>query len=194
MTQFEHEYRTAVDKGIGLFMRGGYANVSIEDIIKSSGLNRYSIYSAYGGKLEFFIACVRQYCAVALESVKKLVDDRSITPAEAARRNLYAAAEMMWERKAGCLVCDSLVEIRTIDPKLEAECISYFDTKENMLERLFERARKEGSLAKNLEPKKAASIFLVFKFGLTNEIKRDRGIDDIKGSIDAFISSLIPEN
>src|SRR3990167_2910031 len=112
VTHTSEQYDYAISEGIKLFTRMGFGNVSIDDIVSASGLNRYAIYSAFGAKSDFFKACVRRYCATQIENLEKLTNDPSITPREAVRRNLYAAAEEMSASQAGCLVCENFTDMR----------------------------------------------------------------------------------
>lgn len=171
-------------------MRRGFANVSIDDIVSASGLNRYAIYSAFGTKADFFRACVRRYCTSSVDALEKLANDPSISPKEAVRRNLYTAAEDMCESHAGCLVCENLTDMRQHTPELAEYCLTYYSTKEGIIARLLSSAQKSGSFPAGIDPAHAAAAFMIFKFGLSNEVKRNAGIDLLRRKIDAFVSSL----
>lgn len=190
MTHTAEQFDYAVSEGIKLFMRKGFVNVSIDDIVSATGLNRYAIYSAFGTKADFFRACVRRYCAAAVDSVERLTNDASIAPKEAARANLYAAAKEMCEVRAGCLVCENMTEMRQYMPELEAYCREYYATKEKILAKFFARALRSGAIPPEIEPDQGAAAFMIFKFGLSNEVKRTPDFELLKGKIDAFISAM----
>ena len=193
MTHTSEQYDYAISEGIKLFTRMGFGNVSIDDIVAASGLNRYAIYSAFGTKADFFKACVRRYCATSIESLENLTDDPSITPKEAVRRNLYAAAEDMCGTRAGCLVCENLTDMRHYTPDLAEYCQNYYSTKEKIMTKLFASARRSGSIPAGIAPNHAASAFMIFKFGLSNEVKRNTGLDLLHKKIDAFVSAMFRE-
>lgn len=190
MTHTSEQYDYAISEGIKLFTRMGFGNVSIDDIVSASGLNRYAIYSAFGAKSDFFKACVRRYCSTQVDNLKKLTSDPSITPKEAVRRNLYEAAEYMCAARAGCLVCENLTDMRHYTPELAEFCQNYFSTKETIIEKLFSRPQKSGSIPADIEPGHAASAFMIFKFGLSNEVKRNTDLPLLRKRIDAFVSAM----
>ena len=190
MTQAAEQYDAAIAAGIKLFTQKGYVNVSIDDIVSCTGLNRYSIYSAFGTKADFFKVCVRRYCATAVDSLQRLVNDAKLSPREAARTNLYVAAEEMCDAQAGCLVCENMTEMMLIAPELAEHCRAYYAAKEKILGEFFARASRAKRIPSDIDPDQAAAAFLVFKFGLSNEVKRSPDVAAIKKKIDAFISAM----
>lgn len=192
VTHTADQYDYAVSEGIKLFMRKGFVNVSIDDIVSASGLNRYAIYSAFGTKLDYFKACVHEYCRRSIASLERLSNSRQLSAADAARQNLYNAADEMCEFQSGCLVCENITAMRVYAPDLAEFCVRYFKTKEDLVLEIFLRARETGELAPHLDPAMTASTFLIFKFGLSNEIKRTPDPDTVRRKIDSFIVSLFP--
>lgn len=173
-------------------MRQGYEATTIGDLVAATGLNRYALYTAFGGKAEIFAACLKNYCETALENLKMLAVTESISPQDAALINLEAAAEMMCETKAGCLVCENMSSLNGSAPRLTAYCSDYFKKKTAMAALLFTRAQSDGKLAPNLTPDAAASVFMIFKWGLGNEIRLNPTMDSIRPKIRSFVSSLVP--
>ncbi|MFD0482048.1 TetR/AcrR family transcriptional regulator [Kineococcus sp. GCM10028916] len=52
---------TALDAAMVQFWRAGYADTSLDDLSRVTGLNRSSIYSSFGGKDELFLRCLDRY-------------------------------------------------------------------------------------------------------------------------------------
>lgn len=194
MTHTAEQFDNAVSEGIKLFMRKGFDNVSIDDIIAVSGLNRYAIYSAFGTKLDYFRACVREYCRRALDNLGRLSSGRQLSFVEAARQNLYAAADEMCESQSGCLVCENMTEMKVYAPDLADFFVAYYNSKEELVRNMFLNAKNAGELAPHLDPAMAASTFLIFKFGLSSEVKRNPDPVLMRAKIDSFIASLFPNS
>ncbi len=192
MTQTAEQYDAAIEAGITLFMRKGFSNLSIEDIVNATGLNRYAIYSAFGTKADFLRACIRRYCATDIESLERLIAGSALTPKEIARANLYHSVEKMFELGAGCLVCENMKEMEKIAPELGDYCRQYFNKKEEVLRILFSRARDERALPAEIDPDEAAAAFMIFKFGLSNEVKRAPDVTTLKRKIDGFLAAMLP--
>ncbi|MGW7520165.1 TetR/AcrR family transcriptional regulator [Streptomyces sp. NPDC054796] len=54
---------TALDAAMIQFWRDGYADTSLDDLSRATGLNRSSIYSSLGGKDTLFLRCLDLYAA-----------------------------------------------------------------------------------------------------------------------------------
>lgn len=52
---------TALDAAMIQFWRAGYADTSVDDLSRVTGLNRSSIYSSLGGKEALFVRCLERY-------------------------------------------------------------------------------------------------------------------------------------
>ncbi|MFJ3667019.1 TetR/AcrR family transcriptional regulator [Streptomyces sp. NPDC090106] len=54
---------TALDAAMVQFWRAGYADTSVDDLSRATGLNRSSIYSSLGSKDALFLRCLERYTA-----------------------------------------------------------------------------------------------------------------------------------
>lgn len=52
---------TVVAAARDAFVRGGYVGTSVDDLLRATGLQRASLYSAFGSKRGLFIAALRQH-------------------------------------------------------------------------------------------------------------------------------------
>src|SRR5882672_6708599 len=51
----------ALGKALDLFRRGGFAATSLDDLSAATGMNRPSLYGAFGDKRELYIKSYRRY-------------------------------------------------------------------------------------------------------------------------------------
>lgn len=192
MARNHADYARAIENAQDVFMRKGFEAATIDDLVAATGLNRYALYTAFGGKTEIFEACVKSYCETALESLRSLAVTEAIPPQAAALANLDAAAKQMCELKAGCLVCENISCVSGAAPRLAKYCAEYFERKWSLAAVLFKRAQSQGKLAPSLTPESAASVFMIFKWGLSNEVKLNPDLDMIRPKLQSFVSSLVP--
>ena len=54
---------TALDAAMVQFWRAGYAETSLDDLTRATGLNRSSIYSSFGDKDSLYLRCLERYAA-----------------------------------------------------------------------------------------------------------------------------------
>ena len=103
------------------FWRKGYVQTSLDDLVRESGASRGSLYKTFGDKKAMFIAALDEYAsrfeARADEAKKTLPDARSIL-----HSLLTASATRLSsdEAPAGCLRCNSTLEVGGVDPDLDA--------------------------------------------------------------------------
>jgi TetR/AcrR family transcriptional regulator, copper-responsive repressor len=131
------------------FWRGGYAATSLEDLSAGMGMNRPSIYAAFGDKRSLYLRVVTEYAdmsrgwlATALARPRPLRDGLGAVYRYA--RDFYLAGD---DAPRGCFLLGTAVteanqdaEVRAI---IEATLASFTAT---FAER-FERAEREGELS-----------------------------------------------
>jgi AcrR family transcriptional regulator len=69
---FHHE--TALAQATTAFWRRGFAATSLDDVTAATGLNRPSIYGAFGGKRELYLAALDRYVAQSAAAMGALLD------------------------------------------------------------------------------------------------------------------------
>ena len=53
----------ALDAAMVQFWRAGYADTSLDDLSRTTGLNRSSLYSSFGDKESLYLRCLDRYAA-----------------------------------------------------------------------------------------------------------------------------------
>jgi AcrR family transcriptional regulator len=52
---------TALTQAVGLFSSKGYADTSMDDIVRATGVSRYGLYGTFGNKRELFEQALDRY-------------------------------------------------------------------------------------------------------------------------------------
>jgi TetR/AcrR family transcriptional repressor of nem operon len=139
---------------MGAFWEKGYSATSVEDLVTTTGVNRYGLYDVYGSKHGLFVA--------ALEHYQRTVISRAIGELEQPGAGL-AAIHAVFDRilghvrsgkgKHGCLLCNTAEEVAPFDADA-ARVVSAFQRR---LARGFERAvdvaRAEGDISSDAAPR-----------------------------------------
>src|SRR4051794_20133576 len=58
-----YDPEVALERATGAFWNDGYAGTSLDDLAKAMGMNRPSVYAAFGDKRDLYVATVRRYQA-----------------------------------------------------------------------------------------------------------------------------------
>jgi|GEM_PF-1158749 len=108
----EFERQLAVDKALKLFWRKGYSAVSTDDLCKAMGLNKPSLYNAFGNKEDLYISCLIQYNQ---DYASKLISimDKYNNPVMGVEKMLTLTAKQFRDPNfpSGCLAITGLVEV-----------------------------------------------------------------------------------
>ena len=70
-----------LDRVRTVFMEKGFAAASLDELAAASGLNRPSLYAAFGDKEQLYIAALRFYGARSVEGLEAILDGREVAGA-----------------------------------------------------------------------------------------------------------------
>ncbi len=93
--QVDERRAQLLELGLRLFSERAYDEVSIDDIAREAGVSKGLLYHYFGGKRDFYVACVQ---AAAAQLVARTEPDLSLPEAERARAGLEAYLEFVEER------------------------------------------------------------------------------------------------
>ncbi len=103
------------------FWRKGFIDASLDDLSKSTGAARASLYKFYGDKTDLLVAALDHYAARFDSRVAAALngaDDMAVT----LRNVMRASADRLTDPSAppGCLRCRATLELVGLDPRTDA--------------------------------------------------------------------------
>lgn len=115
--QFDVE--AALDAAMIQFWSRGYAETSIDDLTRATGLNRSSLYSSFGDKNSLFVCCLQRYVARYGERFDEALANADAPPLDAARSFFAVTMDRIADPDVpdGCLVVQSAMAIPVLTPK-----------------------------------------------------------------------------
>lgn len=104
------------------FWRAGYANTSLDDLSRATGLNRSSIYSSLGDKDTLFLRCLERYAARYGDKYDAALSCAASEPVTAVRAFFDVTLERIADPELpdGCLVAQSAMAIPVLSPSVAA--------------------------------------------------------------------------
>jgi AcrR family transcriptional regulator len=146
------EIEQALDCALQVFWSKGYEGASLSDLTNAMGINRPSLYAAYGNKEALFRKALRRY----IEGPAAYIDGALNQPT--ARK----VAEGMFDGlirlltnpryPGGCLIVQCALTCGDEARSIREELLQRRLEVEALLRRRLERARKSGDLGKNSSP------------------------------------------
>ncbi|GAA5043531.1 TetR/AcrR family transcriptional regulator [Streptomyces similanensis] len=113
---------TVLDAAMIQFWRAGYADTSLDDLSRATGLNRSSIYSSLGDKDTLFLRCLDLYATRYGEKYDAALACAASDPVAAVRAFFDVTLKRIADPDTpdGCLVAQSAMAIPVLSPSAAA--------------------------------------------------------------------------
>ena len=154
------EPETALARAMDAFWREGYAATSLDAIAAATGLNRPSLYGAFGDKHALYVQAYRRYREQVRESFAPLLAEPAPIR-DKLRRILGAALELYLageDGPRGCFTVLTASSDAAADPAIQAMAAEAIRGTDRAFERLFAAAREAGELPPEADPRRLARL------------------------------------
>src|SRR5262249_22759309 len=100
----------ALARAMDAFWAKGYEGTSLADLVAATGLNKASLYAAFGDKRRLYLAAIERYEREGIDkTIARLRDAADPEAAIAAVFDSVIAAVARGDRR-GCLVCNASID------------------------------------------------------------------------------------
>ena len=157
----------ALDSATRVFREKGYEGASLNDLTKAMGINRPSMYAAFGDKEALFRKVLDRYACTTKSFFEQALSAK--TAREVAQRLLHGAVEMQTCENSprGCLITQgALVSGKEGEP-IRRELTKKRHEQEEVIRERLVRARKEGDLPKSANPADLARYLTTVMQGMS---------------------------
>ena len=115
-------------------MKKGYKGSSIDDLTEALGINRPSLYAAFGNKQKLFVTVLTRYHARYRDYFESLMA-RGLSPKETVNEWLswFLDFYRTQEESMGCLIVNSTMLVNDEYPEISAELKAFHDLNEKLL-------------------------------------------------------------
>ena len=170
----EFDPDAALQAALELFWRKGYEATSMADLVDHLGIARASIYGTFGGKHDLYLKALDRY----LESrdpaiIEALSQPGPALPSVRALIRRYAEESAVDQHRRGCFVVNTAIELLPTDRMAARRVESSWDAVEVALTSALTRARAQGELAPDRDPRALARFLLTVMQGLRVLAKGD---------------------
>ncbi|MCX2732774.1 TetR/AcrR family transcriptional regulator [Saccharopolyspora sp. NFXS83] len=114
-----------LDAAMVQFWRAGYADTSLDDLSRATGLNRSSIYSSLGDKDSLYLRCLDRYATRYGDSYDQALSRAPEEPLRAIREFFGVTLKRIADPDLpdGCLVAQTAMAIPVLRPDIAARAI-----------------------------------------------------------------------
>jgi AcrR family transcriptional regulator len=136
----------ALERALQLFWRKGYEGTSLSDLTEATGVNRPSLYAAFGDKEALFRKALDRYAEGPAAYVRRSLEEpkaRSVV-----ERLLHGAVDLLTDPRTpqGCLLVQGALSSGKVADPVRRELITRRRQGEAALRERLKRAMKEGDL------------------------------------------------
>jgi TetR/AcrR family transcriptional regulator, transcriptional repressor for nem operon len=148
----EFDADKALDKTMRVFWEHGYHATSVQDLMKAAGVQKQSLYCAFGDKRSLFLKCLNLYSKQTLFEIQRMLNetDSAVEGVERVMRFVSQAPEST-NCPPGCLMANTALELGPNDPGVAEEIRKMFRGVEKMLAAAVRKAQAQGEISKNLD-------------------------------------------
>lgn len=156
----------ALERAVNVFWRKGYEGASLSDLTRAMGINRPSLYAAFGDKEALFSKALDRYSSSQAGYINAALD--APTAREAVERLLYRTAGQMCAGKhpAGCLLVQGALASGDKGESVRRELAMRRDQARAAIFQRLRRAKKEGDLPPHADPAALARYVMTVVNGM----------------------------
>src|SRR6185369_3265095 len=174
----------ALDKALHVFWQKGYEGTSLSDLTEAMGINRPSLYAAFGNKEALFRKSLDRYH----DGPASYFDEALNQPKAraVAQRLLKSAADLLTDPRnpSGCLIVQGALSCGDAANPIRRELISRRAAGEAAIRRRLERARSEGDLPADSDPADLAMYITTVTHGMAVQAASGATRDDLERVIE----------
>ncbi|NMH66575.1 TetR/AcrR family transcriptional regulator [Shewanella salipaludis] len=169
----------ALEQALGVFWRKGYEGTSLTDLTEAMGINKPSLYAAFGNKEQLFLKAIELYenrpCAFFYPALTQP------TALAVAEFMLYGAARSYADSSLpqGCLVVQGALSCSEAAASVKQALITRRREGEQALFQRFEAAQQEGDLPADVNPKVLARYIGTVLQGMAIQATHGVSSDDL---------------
>lgn len=163
----EFDAGDALDRALHVFREKGYEGASLSDLTAAMGINRPSLYAAFGDKRALFEKALERYAEGPAAFMRKALEEK--TAREVAERLLQGSVEQLTSPRnpPGCLMVQGALACGSEGEDVRQELISHRAGTEKLIIQRLRRAKAEGDLSAKQNPTDLARFLTSVMYGMS---------------------------
>lgn len=187
----EFDEEKVLDAAMQLFWEKGYEATSLNDLTSRMGIQRPSIYSAFGDKKELFEAALRKYTTSRASIVRTQLQNNASVK-EAFRHFFEGVVDDEYSEspRRGCFCINTMVELAPHDEKFEILTREHQMYLSVIFQETIERGIQSGELEIGVNAKAVSQALILSLIGLTVMMKSRPERSFVDNSIEVILTLL----
>lgn len=188
------DYEETLKKALKVFWTRGYEGASMAELSETMGINRPSIYAAYGNKEELFSKALAKYMS---ESVAYASEAMQETQAKkVAEKFLTQSAEFLTNEQnpRGCMIAIGTLFSGEDSEQVQREVSAYRQGYENALRARFDLAKSQNDLPKNTNTATLAKYIATVHQGMSVQATSGANKEELLAVVQLALNSWPAES
>jgi TetR/AcrR family transcriptional repressor of nem operon len=189
----EFDETAVLEKARNLFWERGYTATSIQDLEKSLGISRSSLYRTFGGKRELYDRTLREYRAENMGLLKKLLGETSNLRETLTKMFTDTAMQQHPECQSnarGCYMVNATTEMANTCSDLLKMVADNREEFVEIMQGALARAQVQGKLEKQRDAADLANYLFVCYSGLQVVVQTAINRQDLAKAVTQSIDAL----
>ena len=184
-----------IEQAVLQFWTDGFAPCDVESLTRAAGLNRHSLYKAFGGKSGLFVEAVNHYIAREAAGYLALLEKGSdlsalVTYFERATKSIQTPRNDDADERRGCLITNTVIEMGRSDKDVAEIIDRYFARVERAFCDLIKRSQKNGTIRADLDPKATARWLFITSQGMSVSARFGRTFSGLPEIVRAALAPI----
>ena len=184
----EFDREVVLSKAMDTFWYQGYEGTSIQDLVKSMGINRGSLYDTFGDKRSLFLAAIAHYDETVVQNVIAHLEAPNASQPEIIA--LFESVADGVQDRRGCLITNTVVELCPHDPETARRISGNLKRIERAFYVALKRAQEKGEVSGDRDIGILASFLLSSLQGLRVTSKIHPDPQYLRGIVQFVVSAL----
>ncbi len=176
----EFDVDKALDRALQVFWRRGYEGATLPDLTAAMGINRPSLYAAFGSKEELFRKALDRYVEGPAAFVRQALNEP--TARAVAERLLGVTIDLVTDRRnpRGCLIVQGALACGETAESVRQEVAARRVAGEVAVRQRFERARADGDLPAETDAADLARYVVTVMRGMAVQAASGASREDLR--------------
>jgi AcrR family transcriptional regulator len=187
-TNFNHD--EALEKALHLFWAHGYEGTSMAELTEALGINKPSIYAAFGNKEELFRKALVRYATGPAAFVGESM--REPTTRLVVEKFLTKAVDFFSDKSTpnGCMIVQGALTCGQGSSNIQQELVAYRSSIETTLTKRFELAKTQGDLPPDTNVKQLAKYIATIHQGMSVQATSGATKEELLAIVEIALKNL----
>jgi AcrR family transcriptional regulator len=161
------DYDEALEKALQVFWAHGYEGASMAELTEALGINKPSIYAAFGNKEELFNKALDKYLSGPLSYISDAMGQPTARKSVETFLTKSAALLTNPNNPRGCMVVQGALTCGQGSNTIQQKLIAYRSNLENSFDKRFQLAKAQGELSPDVNTKQLAKYIATIHQGMS---------------------------